>query len=235
MIANEGAREACVAGEVYGVLARMFACGPTEQSYGELVRVAQLLACDEFAPEGIDVAAADAAFEARFVVPGGKAYVPLSENCIALAGDRPAPAGEVGLPPRITWGACTGSRSAHVAECYRAVGFSPDAVRAAAPAAAALRDDALAVELAFMAYLAACQAWALDGEGADGAILSEAAAASAEQARAWQERFLHDHLLCWVGKAAAVMARTGDDLYTRAALLTEAWCKFDIERVTAQA
>ena len=145
------------------------------------------------------------------------------------------PAGEVGLPPRITWGACTGSRSAHVAECYRAVGFSPDAVRAAAPAAAALRDDALAVELAFMAYLAACQAWALDGEGADGAILSEAAAASAEQARAWQERFLHDHLLCWVGKAAAVMARTGDDLYTRAALLTEAWCKFDIERVTAQA
>ena len=106
---------------------------------------------------------------------------------------------------------------------------------AAAPAAAALRDDALAVELAFMAYLAACQAWALDGEGADGAILSKAAAASAEQARAWQERFLHDHLLCWVGKAAAVMARTGDDLYTRAALLTEAWCKFDIERVTAQA
>lgn len=213
--------EARAAGEVYGVLARMFASAPTERSYAEFARVAHLLGCDGFAPEGIDFAAAEAAFDARFAVPGGVAYVPLSENCMALTGVEPAGAAGPGMPPRVAWGPLEGARSAHAAACYAAVGFSPDTVCAGSPEAAMLRGDSLAVEFAFMAYLAAGEVAAREA-GDD---------ARTENARDWQARFLHDHLLTWIGRAAASLARTGDDLYARASLLAESWCKFDAERL----
>lgn len=227
---NEAITEARAAGEVYGALARMFASAPTERSYAEFVQVACLLGCDGFAPGGVDFATAEAVFDARFVVPGGRTYVPLSENCIALAGEGPAAAAENGTVPdpvspvsvpRIAWGPLEGARSAHVAACYAAAGFDPDAVRMGSPEAATLRDDSLAVELAFMAYLAA-------GEAAAREAGNEA---QTRNARNWQARFLRDHLLMWVGRAAVVLARTGDDLYAQAALLAESWCKFDTERL----
>ena len=225
-VENEATIEARAAGGVYGALARMFASASTERSYTEFIQVAHLLGCDEFAPGGVDFATAEAAFDARFVVPGGRMYVPLSENCIALAGEESAAVGNGTVPdpvsvPRIAWGPLEGARSAHAAACYAAAGFNSDAVRAGSPEAATLRDDSLAVELAFMAYLAA-------GEAAAREVGDDA---RTQNARDWQARFLRDHLLTWVGRAATSLARTSDDLYARAALLVESWCKFDAARL----
>lgn len=224
MVANENALRARAASKAYEVLARIFACKPTKGSFAEFLQVTRLLDCDEFEAENIDVAAACAAFDARFIVPSSKLYVPLSENCILLARGDLMPTCGTNPPPHITWGPCSGPQSIHAAKCYRAAGFDPETIRKASPEAAALRDDALAVELAFMAYLTARQAKALDSE------LDLDAAAIAKWTREWQERFLRDHLLGWVGKATLALARTSNDLYARAALLTEAWCKFDTKR-----
>lgn len=217
---NEAAVEARAAGEVYGVLARIFASALTECSYAEFVQVACLLGCDEFAPGGVDFASAEAVFDARFVVPGGRKYVPLSENCIALVGEHGTVPDPVSVP-RIVWGPLEGARSAHVVACYAAAGFNPDAVREGSLEAATLRDDSLAVELAFMAYLAAGEAAAHEA-GDDARV---------QNARDWQARFLRDHLLTWVDRAATSLVRTSDDLYARAALLAESWCKFDAGRL----
>ena len=215
---REDAIQAQAAAQVYRALARVFAAEPTEQAFEELVQTAHLLGCDEFTVPWPSAADASAAFCERFVVPGGRMYVPLSENCITAAyrDDSAESADQDGM---FRWGACSGPCTIHVAECYRAAGFDPEQVRAIAPSAAALRDDSLAVELFFMAHLATCHERAFEQESA------------VEGIRLWQERFLSDHLLKWAGKAADILARADNDVYARAAQLVEAWCKLDLERV----
>ena len=212
---KEDAIQAQAAAQVYRVLARVFAAEPTERAFEELVQAAHLLGCDEFTAPWPGAADASAAFCERFIVPRGRMYVPLSENCITAAyKDDSAEQGGA-----FRWGACSGSRIIHVAECYRAAGFNPEQVRKMAPSAAALRDDSLAMDLVFLAFLATCHERALEQEHA------------AEGMRMWQEHFLSDHLLNWVGKAADILARADNDVYARAAQLVEAWCKLDLERV----
>ena len=152
----------------------------------------------------------------------GKAHLELaanlSENCITVA-YRDDSAESADQDGAFRWGACSGPCTIHVAECYRAAGFNPGQVREMAPSAAALRDDSLAMELFFMAFLAAYHAISLEqGDDASGLC-------------AWQERFLSDHVLNWVGKAADILARADNDVYARVAQLVEAWCKLDLERV----
>ena len=152
----------------------------------------------------------------------GKAHLEfaanLSENCITVA-YRDDSAESADQDGAFRWGACSGPCTTHVAECYRAAGFNPGQVREMAPSTAALRDDSLAMELFFMAFLATCSERALEQEHA------------AEGIRMWQERFLSDHVLNWVGKAADILTRADNDVYARAAQLVEAWCKLDLERV----
>ena len=88
-----------------------------------------------------------------------------------------------------------------------------------APSAAALRAYSHPMELFFMTFLATCSERALEQERA------------VEGIRMWQEHFLSDHVLNWVGKAADILARADNDAYARAAQLVEAWCKLDLERV----
>lgn len=205
--------------EVYCVLARMFADQPTQQSLDDFVQVAQLLGWQE----AVSHASVDAACEAfckRFIVPSGKSFVPLSENCIAASS---MSEDAQGAKERV-WGSLSGACTAHVAQCYLVAGFDVQSIRDSYFSGAVLREDSLAAELFFMAYLSDCYVNALESP-------DKLACERVYMIGRWLDSFLADHLLNWVGIAADILIQTDNDVFAQAAQLTLAWCALDAQRV----
>ncbi len=196
---EEGRRQALAACNVYAVLSDVFATEPTDAALSAVEAVAGLLGVSW---EHVDASEAFVErYAERFAVPGSSLYVPLTENCVRMAGN------QEGV---LAFGPVDGAYREHVTRCYAAAGFVPALVLG--------HDDSLAAELSFMSYLAHAQ---VSSE-------NEETFAAAEE---WQRRFLIDHLLAWSQKAADALARAEDDAYARAANLVAAWCRVDAERV----
>lgn len=209
LVDEDCAQQAQAASGVYAVLAEVLMGSPTQAMLDDVARVAEA-----FGVEGFEGVCADAVlaqrFDDRFVVPSTRVYVPLSESCIR---------GMDETDGVVTYGRVSDANSIHAARCYAAAGFDIDAGRRASAASLCQRDDALAIELAFMAHLASAEAATCDE-------------AAANHARMWQREFLQGHLLAWVDCAAACLVRTEDDFYARVAALAAAWCRLDVQRVS---
>lgn len=191
--------EARAASNVYAALAAPFAAEPTAQAVQGVMSVSHIL--DAHWAEDVNIDSLQLRYADRFIVPSSAYYAPLSENCIRTASEQCG---------ALTFGQLDGPYREHVSKCYAATGFKR-------PAGCG-RDDSLAAELSFMAYLAAVQA---NVEADD----------VARAALDWQQRFLSDHLGAWTQTAMRVLLRSDDDFYAHAAALVDAWCELDLERI----
>lgn len=134
----------------------------------------------------------------RTVVASSPHFVPLVESSVA---NRTESGGKV------SFGSTSSSKSDHVIRCYKVAGFDYTQMRGCPIAVKSLHPDSMASELAFMAYLA-------------GAGIGELEAGKETDCTGVR-------LLCdfarrhtrWFADAAALMARTDDDLYARVASL----------------
>jgi DMSO reductase family type II enzyme chaperone len=122
-------------------------------------------------------------------------------------------------PYETEWSECAGElRQVHLlsdlAGFYRAFGLEREA-------ASGERHDHLAVELAFLNFLCAKEAYALLHGAEEGAELVRAAQAS----------FLREHLCRWATAFGRRLARSGiDGFYARAQELLEAWLERELRR-----
>lgn len=195
--------EAHACSVLFSVLAEALINEPAAQVTDEVGQVARAMGRDELSVLP-DPEALKQSYYNRFAVPTSPTYVPLVESSIVHMRET-----EEG----IAYGPLSASCSDHVAGCYAAVGFDPAALAGDRLVLLMAKPDSLAVELAFVAYLKACES--------EAATL-EAAARCADLAA----QFVREHLGRWVDSAAACLRASDDDFYA-------ALCAFAAEAVDA--
>lgn len=181
---------------------------PTAGIVSDIARLARLLGIDNFENVIADKTLEQRFYE-RFFITTSPYFIPLSENSIQNT--------TVANGKRC-FGPTNGSKTDHVAQCYRQSGFDPHALSGYPLFISSAHFDSLAFELSFMAFLVRTE---IETEQEHGL----------QNIRLWQKEFLSQHLVPWVKKAAKIMGDTDDDFYARIVALAAAWIELDRERV----
>lgn len=194
------------AAAIYALFASVLVNKPNDEI---LARMAQLLeaAGDKEAAGRVAYAADDLEqrFYDRLVIGVSPLYLPAIESCMLDARED-----ERGC---IEPGYMDGPRMTEVLAAYRAYGFDHRCLVGFRPLVGALRPDALACELAFMAHLRRVQA--LGGE-------------QGEAAGAFAAKFLARHLLSWVPTLCDLARQRGSaDAYVRLMEAVRGWLELD--------
>ena len=194
------ADEALGASCFLGALSRVFAQHPVQSDIDVLAEIASLLGAEglgEFEAESLAEH-----FDERFYVPCSARYVPLTESCLRRAQN------DDGM---WRFGSRESAWRSHALRCYAAAGYEWRGVAGNAPERA-IEPDSLAVELAFLSYLAGHEAVAARRGDATGA----------DMARSLFTAFAREHLSQWLPKAAECLAASEDDFFARATHLADA-------------
>lgn len=151
----------------------------------------------------------------RFFVPMSGRYVPPYESAVR---------GRTDTGRRMRYGSLMGPNSHSVMAAYDAVRFDPWQLSMYEPLKGIRIPDHMGLELAFMALMAKSEARAR----------AEETPAEAERAERWlrlQRQFLEEHLNCWSGDFAALVAGAGPGFYPDVCRAVAAWVQADLSGI----
>ncbi len=203
---------------VYTLLAYLLLNEPTNDTLRKLVSNRELL-CEIADDQSLFTGSLDnkslesfvQEYYDRFFVTSSKRFIPPFEYAIRHRTEN---------EQKVRFGKLLSKQSFHIADCYEAVGFSPDRVDMFEPLREMQYPDHIAYEMSFMVYL-------LNGE-------EKAYCVSEDHADVWQDRqyqFLSEHLATWTEDLYNLSREKQDGLYTEILNVINQWVQADLQYV----